>query len=447
MNFPECFRTHAFRRGSPARRRAFPAGLVLLAVALGVAACTSDSPSRATGPGGPGATVELRFARASLAKIAAAPRPTDSAHVRVSGPGMEPLAFPVSFSGESLTLSNLPPGADRRFEVDLFSRGRLLYRGVATADLLSDRNNTVHVNLDPEFSRLTASIHVSPDFPKVVAGGELRLWNATDTLRAEPAASGELLHFRLEEVPGNTTYAVSIALWDPSGDTLARAYREGLHVPKGENVALVLPFEYSHSQVALVMTAGEPGEMTVVLSLPGGRRAPGRFGDAVFSELYPVPAAEDGGDAGEWLEVFNRSADTLELAGCQVVRDAGTSPTMVFNFPSSAIVAPGSALVLGRSAVSFADVAIGSSALTLTNSGARLELRCGAGSVQLDTLRYSSSATDPEAARIAAGKVTTLRPSRLSARQAADAWCLTTPRPVAGELPATPGRIAGGCGE
>ena len=461
MRFANGFRTNAFhagfsglyRRAAISASRSILAAAIALPLALAFPACTSDSPPRATGPGGPGASVELRLVPAPLAKTsagtrAAEARPTDSAHVRVSGPGMDTLAFAFSSGGETLALTNLPPGVERRFEVRLFSARRLLYAGVAVADLASDRGNTVQIALLPEFSRLTASIHVSPDFPKVVAGGALRLWNATDTLTANPVASGELRHFRLEEVPGDGMYAVSIALWDPSGDTLAKAFKPDLHVPKGENVALVLPLEFAYSQLALVMTVGEPGRTTVVLSLPGGRRAPAQFGDAVFSEFYPVPTAEDGGDAtGEWLELFNRAADTLELGGCQIVRDAGTSPGMLFNMPSETMLAPGRALVLGRSGVEFANVSIGSSALSLTNSSARLELRCAAGTVLLDSLRYSTSASDSVAARIVAGKVTTLLPSRLSTRHASDAWCLASPHGTTGEFPATPGRIAGGCGE
>jgi hypothetical protein len=195
------------------------------------------------------------------------------------------------------------------------------------------------------------------------------------------------------------------------------------------------------------MTVADPLTTSIVLGLPGGRRVPSSFGDAVFSEVYPIPSAEEGGDNGEWLELFNRSADTLDAAGCQVVRDAGTSATMLATLPTGTVIAPGRALVVGKSAAPKVQVVIGASALSLTNTSARLAFSCGSGVVLLDTLRYSTSTTDTLAARIQTSKATSLKPSRILARHASDAWCLAAPIPAAGEFAATPGGLDGGCGE
>jgi hypothetical protein len=88
------------------------------------------------------------------------------------------------------------------------------------------------------------------------------------------------------------------------------------------------------------------------------------------------------------------------------------------------------------------------SALNLVNSAARLELACGA--VRVDTLRYTTSASDSFAVRFASGKVSSLKPSRLATRHKVEAWCLsasTAAKATAGEPVATPGTIFGGCGE
>jgi hypothetical protein len=294
------FRKFFFRTKPP--RRVYQASGSLLFL-LGGSVCLStllygclSGPGRAEDPDpGEGVSVELQVLPATLAKAAAgtAARATDSAHVRVSAAGMDTLAF--GFGGTSTTLSilDLPPGTARHFEVRLFNDGVLLYTGEATADLHTEGKNTVSIACLPEFSRLSASVHVPVDFPKTVAGGEMKIWNEGGTLSASSTVNGELRNFRLEEVPGDRDYAVSIALWDAAGDTLAKGYQAVLHVPKGQNVALVISLTLTFSQLALAMTVGDPGTTSVVLALPGGRRAPASFGDAVFSELYPIPTTDE----------------------------------------------------------------------------------------------------------------------------------------------------------
>ncbi len=432
---------------APSRSALLPAACLCAAVSVLLSGCLA-------GPGGrprdgKGVSVELQILPASLAKAAAgmAPRPIDSVAVRVTAADMDTLRFGFGGSLLSVSLADLPPGAARQFEVRLLRGGRTLYTGTATADLSAESKTTVTLHCQPEFSRLSASVHVPADFPKVVAGGGLRLWGGEDTLSVAASMNGELRNFRLEEVPGDRQYSVAIALWDANGDTLAKAFKEDLLVPKGQNVALSLPLTLTFTQLSLAMTVADPSGTSIVLGLPGGRRAPGAFGEAVFSEIYPIPSAEEGGDAAEWLELFNRSADTLDLTGCQVVRDAGTSATMLAALPSGTVVAPGRTLVMGKSAATFAQVVIGSSALSLTNTSARLALVCASGALTTDTLRYSTSATDSLAARIQSAKVSSLRPSQLSTRNAAGAWCLSALSPAAGEFAATPGRLDGGCGE
>jgi hypothetical protein len=160
--------------------------------------------------------------------------------------------------------------------------------------------------------------------------------------------------------------------------------------------------------------------------------------------LYPAPVAADSSDNGEWLELFNRVADTLDVSGCQLLRDAGSGAGMQYALPAGTLIAPGRGLVVGRAAVSFAGVRMTTSPLTLTNTAARLEFSCGG--LKLDSVSYATSGSE-SAARMAAGKVTALKPSRIASRHVADAWCLGSMRPEAGEASATPGGLFGSCGE
>jgi len=420
--------------------------------------------SRGGGEDGKGVFVTVNLQAEALAKLSgragakaaaeAAMRPVDSAQVRVTAPGMDTLrfGFRLSAGSQALSLIDVPAGAERTFTVTLFQTGQPLYIGSATTELRTDRPNAVSVNCLPQFSRVTASLHIPVDFPKTVSGGRLTLTRGTQELSAAMSVSGELRNFKIEEVPGDATYNVSLVLWGPAGDTIATAARTGVVIPMGQNIALVMPLSLAYTLIGLTMTVADPATTSVVLSFPGGRRAPAVFGEVVFSELYPIPAIEEGADSGEWLELFNRASDTLDLAGCALTRDAGTSSGMNFAVPAGTTIAPGRGLVFGRSAVPFAAVMTGSS-LTLTNTAARLELSCPAatgGSFKVDSLRYGTSTTDTLIARIATAKVSTLKPSRLGTRHKADAWCLSAPvgaAPAASESAATPATIFGGCGE
>jgi hypothetical protein len=419
-------------------------------VSLGATGCLLRDEGGSSGVPGEGVSVELQIREAALSKSAAATAAAltvDSVHVRVTGDGMEPAEFSFGGTNPAVSISDLKAGEDRRFEVKLYLDGRLAYAGETTASLHTDRKNALTVHCLPEFSRITASVHVPLDFPKAVTGGRLVVWNAQDTFSVAPTANGELRNFRLERVTGDRIYSVSLALWDAAGDTLATALREDVEVPKGRSVALVMPLNATFPQLRVSMTVGEPYATDIVLHFPAARRVPQAFGEAVFSELYPAPSPADSSDNGEWLELFNRVSDTLDVSGCQLLRDAGTGTGMQFTLPAGTVIPPGRGLVVGRSAVSFAGVRMLTSPLTLTNTAARLEFSCGAGAVKLDSVSYTTSASDPLAARMAAGKVSSLKPSRLHLRNASDSWCLASPRPEPGEIAATPGVLSGSCGE
>jgi hypothetical protein len=429
------------------RMQSIGAGIVAGGLSLGLAACLfSDGGGSKPVPGG-GVPVELQIRESSLSKSAgsaAVALTVDSVHVRVTAPDMEPAEFSFRGNDPSLSITELKPGENRLFEARLFLNGTLLYAGSATASLHTDRVNTLALHCLPQFSRVSASVHIPAAFPRAIAGGRMTLWNAQDTFSAGQTVNGELRNFRLERVPGDRSYSISLVLWGAAGDTLAVGHRNGAVIPMGQNVALVMPLAYTFPQLQLSMTVGDPGATTVLLHFPAGRRTPTAFGEVVFSELYPAPAAIDSSDNGEWLELFNRHSDTLDVSGCQLARDAGSGTGMQYALPAGTVIAPGRGLVVGRSAVSFAGVRMTASPLTLTNTAARLEFSCAG--VKLDSVSYATSGSET-AARLAAGKVTALKPSRIASRHAADAWCLASMRPDAGETAATPGGLFGSCGE
>ena len=72
-------------------------------------------------------------------------------------------------------------------------------------------------------------------------------------------------------------------------------------------------------------------------------RAP-RVDEVLFTELLINPNASDD-VTGEWVELWNRSADDLSLDGCSV-RDSGRN---AYAFPDGTTLAAGARLVVGRS--------------------------------------------------------------------------------------------------
>lgn len=75
----------------------------------------------------------------------------------------------------------------------------------------------------------------------------------------------------------------------------------------------------------------------------GDARSP-KTGDLVITEFMAQPAVDD--SFGEWVEITNVSADTIDLSGC-FLADDGRNKAEV---PDGVTLAPGAFLVLGRSA-------------------------------------------------------------------------------------------------
>ncbi|MCC6645429.1 MAG: lamin tail domain-containing protein [Polyangiaceae bacterium] len=114
-------------------------------------------------------------------------------------------------------------------------------------------------------------------------------------------------------------------------------------------------------------------------------------GDLVITEvLYDANVGEP---AGEWIELYNPTAKTLDLLGLRIARGTGTH---IVN--KSVTVAPGAYVVLGSSTDTMdnggAPVAYGwGNDLSLPNSGGTTKITLTAGSTVVDELSYTPSGT------------------------------------------------------
>ena len=234
-------------------------------------------------------SVELRIKPVVLAKSASAPRPTDSANVIVSAPDMDPKEFCFGNGTDVYALPELSAGTKRHFSIEMYRQGRLLYVGSAETTLYTDRKNSVFLHCIPQFSRVTANIHVPLDFPRKVGRTELKLWNDRDTLISTPDQPGEFLNFHLEETPGDKNYHLQFSLWDDTGALAAKSVKDTLWVPMGQTVSLNLPLVTTFSQLQMNMVVSDPQQTNVSFDFPAGKRIPTTFGEMVFSEVFCRP--------------------------------------------------------------------------------------------------------------------------------------------------------------
>ncbi len=395
--------------------------------------------------GGSGLSVHLQVRPAALARLAAtAPALTDSAVVTVSAPDFSPRVFGFGGAGFDFVLNDLTPGTGRDFKVELLRQGRVLYTGEIDTTLYADRQNLLLLHCLPRFSRVAASAHVPVDFPWDVVAGKLILSGGGDTLTADMTRSGEFLLFDVEEVPGDQTYSASLQLWDSAQAVVATA-QDTVAVLMGQSVNLDLTLLTTEAQLQMGLDFAAPQQTSLHLAFPAGRRAPSAFGDVIFSELYPAPSSADSGSDGEWLEIFNRTSDTLDLGGCGISRDGGGTSTKQVLFPNGTALPPGRAWVAGHADAPSPSLVLTS--FSLPNSLSRVQLFC-ADSLLLDTVTYSLAAADSFAVAAGNGEVTELRPSQIAQRARPSAWCLVPSHPdSAGQGNPTPGSLDDGCPE
>ena len=415
--------------------------------AILLAACQFDPPPISSPQDHPiqgAVSVELQIAPVVLAKSASAPRPTDSASVIVSAPDMDPKQFCFGKGTEVYSLPEIPAGANRRFNIELYQQGRLLYVGSAETTLYTDRKNSVFLHCIPQFSRVSASIHVPLDFPRKVGRTELKLWNDKDTLIATPDQPGEFLNFHLEETPGDRNYHLLFSLWDDTGTLAAKSSKDTLWIPMGQSVSMNLPLVTTFSQLQMNMEVSDPQQTNVSFNFPAGKRVPTTFGEMVFSEVYLSPTSVDSSSQGQWIELYNRTSDTLDLSGCKIMRDGGGSSSKQAILATGTFVAPGKGLVVGRAAYPYADVRFPT--FSLGTGLSHMDFSCKSGALKLDTMTYSASVADSLAVQTTSGKISQLRPDWVGQRMDTRGWCQVPAHPTdLSQGWPTPGTLENGC--
>jgi hypothetical protein len=384
---------------------------------------------------GAGAGLRLSLAPAALLKSQAEPVPEiDSLRIRITGEDMAPIEF--ARGGDSLTvdLEGLPAGDDRLVSAWLFRQGKVLYIGKGQFPFRREARLEASLRCDPQFSRVVSRFHLPVGLPTPIRGGRLTLKGTAGEYSADLEVQDEFGSFRVDEVPGDVRYMVSMTLTDSAGRRLYGAERADVLLPLGEEANWDLTLLPTEASAGLSLGLAAPKQALVRTGFPATRRAPLHAGEIVVSGFYAAPAEKDSGSLGEWFSIFNRSADTLSLSGCRLGRDRGAGATRSYAFPAETYLSPGGSLVFGRPAAR-ADYAY--TDFSLVNTASSLLLLCAGDSLMLDSLRYSSVAADSASALpMKDGWITRLSAMAVSQRAKPEAWCLA--RPEAGP----PGELA-----
>lgn len=351
----------------------------------------------------------------------------DSIQIRISADDIAPLLY--TFSGDSLNLSlqDLPVGESRVVTAEMYRKGQLMYAGKGTYTFKKESQAELALQCLPQFSRVTTRFHIPVGLPMPIVDGSLKVLGKTSAFSAKLSKQGEFGIFSIEEIPGDAKYDVAMLLLDSTGKPRFEASRASVFLPKGEEAKWDLSLQPSDAQAAVALTLAPIKETQVVATFPTHTRKLLKSGEVVVSEFYAAPSSKDSSTAGEWFELFNRTADTLALSDCRFTRDRSVGITQNLNFDSLTFLPPGRAVVFGRSAA-IADYHY--SDFTLVNTSATLLLLCSSDKIVVDSLKYSATvdstvATPNRPIQIKDGYVSSLDTDSITTRIDAHSWCLT----------------------
>lgn len=121
----------------------------------------------------------------------------------------------------------------------------------------------------------------------------------------------------------------------------------------------------------------------------------------VINEILPSPTGEDAKE--EWIEIFNKNNEGVDLSGWQIADTVGS--IHIYTFPEGTLIGPGGFLVLSRPTTK----------ITLNNDGDGIQLLQPDGIV-LDNISYHEAAVGQSYNRINGGFVwsTTLTPGSIN---------------------------------
>lgn len=391
------------------------------------------------GDGGGGAVLPTRCEARILLGKESVPL-FDSLVVLVSSSDMTSMHFLFSDLQEELKLTDLPPGTDRTFKVQVFADGgQMVQQGEVVSDLPSGEPVTLNMVLLALAGFLRIEVPLGFDNSAGIVAGSMVLKSSgqPDKTYVLQIVDGKGF-FLTGALPLNTDFMLQIDLIDTGNVILFNGTRSLRLASLLQNESLALKSTRGEANLVLTLASGEP--MQILASLPVAQlRVPVKEHEVLFTELFPYPKTS--GDDYEFMELYNTTLDTLDLSGCIIGKTRTSSgATAALSMPTGTLLAPMAYWVLGRDSVSFAQYRYTS--FVLSNSGQSLLLHC-AGLV-LDSLTYALPSDLVNPFPLVAGASMQLPLRNWQSRALGASWCAGEDSVSVGGLPAlgSPGKDA-----
>ncbi|MCL2101966.1 MAG: hypothetical protein FWH22_09680 [Fibromonadales bacterium] len=336
----------------------------------------------------------------------------DSVSVHVSAANMESMSITAKSISDNVKIDGIPLGESRKFEVKVYAdHGKEVLRGEAVADIIAGQTITIPITLIPISGFLRLEIPLGIPNNTDIRSGTLYLGSLEFQMQFE---NGKGV-FSTGALPLNQTFSLYLELKSSNGEILFFGEKQ----IKLSSIlqAETMQLQSTRSSVTLELEMSYDGPVQILAMLPiSVSREPRYYGDLFFTEIYADPKVN--GDDFEYMEIYNATLDTLELANCRAARSrSSATATQMLDMPPDLILPPMKFLFFGRDSVEGAD--FNYEGFTLANTSQSLGFFCK--DFVIDSLFYSTNEDNPFP--IKRGAAMQLPLSNFADREIGASWC------------------------
>ena len=243
-------------------------------------------------------------------------------------------------------------------------------------------------------------------------------------------------------------YYIETYLFDSVQDTIYKtATTDSIYIPEGE--AYQLKINLTPQQAALNLQVVLPENLSgeiLFQSTASTLRSP-EPAEIIFSEFFPNPTESQSGAESQWIEIYNRSQDSLILSDCRISKTRSSSSVSTrYDFPADLMILPGEPLVFGRSLALNKDYPF---EFRMVSTKQSLLFLCDTQdeTLLIDSLSYTTEYESIDSIYSVQGYSNSKRVTDLNQPSRNTHWCLSAPSTVEGYPLATPGNIITNCPE
>jgi hypothetical protein len=376
---------------------------LILAAALSISACSKSDGESQSEDG----TIKLFLGKLEIPMF-------DSISVHIYAPDMNDIHISEKSIKDNLKIDGIPYGENRQFEVRIYAdSGKLVLIGEAAADIVAGETPLIPISLTALAGFLRLEVPLGIPNNTGVQSGKLIIGNLEYGMKFE-TGKGVFITNSLEL---DEEIHIEVELYDSNGEVLFQG-EETLLISSIAQTATIKLYLTKGSAI-LELQADSTGSIQILAILPaeayGQARAPKKFGDIFFTEIFADPVE---GDNYQYMELYNPTLDTLELKGCRIARNRElTSGSGQLKISNTLILPPIDYIILGRDSVLSANHKYKTFAFLKTSQS--LGFFCD--SLKIDSLTYSKSGDN--IFPLAKGKAMQLPLANYMDRAQGSSWC------------------------